>query len=320
MASAVSSPKRASSPTSTADNKWQTRGSSIRERNAFMFNNQMLSDVTFALKGEQWIPAHKYVLAISSPVFFALFNGDTEGKDNIIRLPDCEEKPFLEFLRYIYSDEIEITKETVHDILYLSKKYFVPSLTEKCAEYLERELNTNSVFHILQVAHQIDVGNLERRCWRLVDRKTRVCLQSEAFLNINRDILVSLLKRDGLIMTESDLFQHAKRWAEAQCKKENVEATPTGREMRRHLGNAILYFRFPLMKQIDFARTVAKSGILSESELLSAFLAFNNETGPIQFSKRRRAGSISVYDQIYAIRNGTCTCKCQCPKCKHTNV
>ena len=41
-------------------------------------------------------------------------------------------------------------------------------------------------------------------------------------------------------MTEINLFQHCKRWAEAQCERENLEAN--GKEMRHPLGNALLYF------------------------------------------------------------------------------
>ena len=67
-----------------------------------MFNNELLSDVSFVVpvqldensnkKGRKAIPAHKFVLAISSPVFFAMFYGqmaETEGSDS---LPDCNYK------------------------------------------------------------------------------------------------------------------------------------------------------------------------------------------------------------------------------------
>ena len=50
-----------------------------------MFNNNLLSDVTFVVrvsigeneskKAKKAIPAHRFVLAIGSPVFFAMFCG-----------------------------------------------------------------------------------------------------------------------------------------------------------------------------------------------------------------------------------------------------
>ena len=59
-----------------AEDNWQTKLQTIVERTAFIFNNEMLSDVKFVVpvsSGEsistKVIPAHKFVLAIGSPVF-----------------------------------------------------------------------------------------------------------------------------------------------------------------------------------------------------------------------------------------------------------
>ena len=54
---------------------WQTAKTTIRERSKFMLNNDLFSDVKFVARGpngesesKQVIPAHKFVLSISSPV------------------------------------------------------------------------------------------------------------------------------------------------------------------------------------------------------------------------------------------------------------
>ncbi len=50
------------------------------------------------------IPAHKFVLSISSPVFEAMFYGDLAKTGDSIELPDCEYESLLELFRYMYSD------------------------------------------------------------------------------------------------------------------------------------------------------------------------------------------------------------------------
>ena len=52
---------------------WQTKRSTILERTTFIFNNELLSDVKFVVpvstgvsENKKVIPAHKFVLAISS--------------------------------------------------------------------------------------------------------------------------------------------------------------------------------------------------------------------------------------------------------------
>lgn len=81
---------------------WQATKSSLKERFAFLFNNELLSDVRFIVgKGRQAqrIPAHKFVLAAGSAVFDAMFNGGMATTSAEIELPDVEPAAFLSLLR-----------------------------------------------------------------------------------------------------------------------------------------------------------------------------------------------------------------------------
>lgn len=91
-----------------------------------MFNNKLLSDIMFLvgpagksklvkelhkhlikmnnhimifLGSALCIPAHKYVLAIGSSVFFAMFNGNLAEQKEKIVIPDVEPTAFLNLLR-----------------------------------------------------------------------------------------------------------------------------------------------------------------------------------------------------------------------------
>jgi len=57
------------------DDQWQTKCRSLRDRNKYMFNRELFSDVRFLVgrREKTSIPAHRYILAISSPVFSSLF-------------------------------------------------------------------------------------------------------------------------------------------------------------------------------------------------------------------------------------------------------
>ena len=80
-----------------------------------MFNNELFSDVKFVAReatGEseiQVIPAHKFVLSISSPVFDAMFYGEREETTDSIELPDCEYESLVELFRYMYSEEMNLS-------------------------------------------------------------------------------------------------------------------------------------------------------------------------------------------------------------------
>ena len=56
---------------------WQATKMTVKERLAFLFNNNILSDVTFVVGRDvhqQRIPAHRFVLSVGSAVFDAMFN------------------------------------------------------------------------------------------------------------------------------------------------------------------------------------------------------------------------------------------------------
>lgn len=57
------------------DDQWQINHSSLLDRNKYMFNRELFSDVRFLVgrADKTSIPAHRYILAISSPVFSSLF-------------------------------------------------------------------------------------------------------------------------------------------------------------------------------------------------------------------------------------------------------
>lgn len=89
-------------PPNTLDPNWQATKPTVRERNAAMFNNELMADVRFIVGSPgltQVIPAHKYVLATGSSVFYAMFYGGLAEHKEEIEVPDVEPSAFLTLLK-----------------------------------------------------------------------------------------------------------------------------------------------------------------------------------------------------------------------------
>lgn len=65
------------------------------------------------------------------------------------------------------------------------------------------------------------------------------------------DTLVAVLERDTLGIREVRLFNAVVRWAEAECQRQQLQATPDNK--RKALGKALALIRFPLMTIEEFA-------------------------------------------------------------------
>ena len=109
---------------SVVEEKWQSAKPSLRERSKFIFNNDLFSDVKFTVRttdggseSMQFIPAHKLVLSISSPVFEAMFYGELTETRDFIELPDCDYESLLELFRFMYCDEVNLSGSNVMRVL-----------------------------------------------------------------------------------------------------------------------------------------------------------------------------------------------------------
>lgn len=276
---------------------WQTEKRNIRERNQFMFNNELMSDVHFTVgKSEKMrIPAHKYVMAISSPVFYAMFYGRMAEQGNDIKIGDCEANSFLELLRYIYYDEAQIDPSNVFGILYLAKKYIMPFLAEKCVDFLEENIDHQNTFTLLAQARYFCEPKLEEKCWEIIDRETARVLTSESFTEIDHETLLAVLTRDTLTVLEAELFKAVKRWAEAECNRKILAPTPENK--RGVLLSALNFIRFPVMTLKEFSEDAAQSGILTPEETINIFLYFGSkdESKVKSFLTHPRPGAHRVY-------------------------
>ena len=279
--------------------KWQTTRSTIRERTKFMFNNDLFSDVKFVARtsdgeseSKQAIPAHKFVLSIGSPVFEAMLYGELAETRDTIELPDCEYESLMELFRYMYSDEVNLSGSTVMGVLYLAKKYMVPSLVDKCTKYLHDNLDASNVFDILPTADKYEEKDLVDQCWEVIDKQTKAAVDSDGFVTIQRSILEAVVVRDSLSIEEVDLFQAVDLWATKQCEA-NV-STASGELKRRILGERIIKaIRFPVMTQREFAAVVVEKRILTPDELIRFFQYFSSTlTSPVRFTETKRSGPV----------------------------
>ena len=285
---------------SLVEKNWQTTQPTIKERCTYLFNNDVLSDVRLIVpavtspeseskKAKQVISAHKFILSISSPVFYTMFNGELPETGDSVEVLDCEFETLLEFVRFLYSDEVTLSGSNVLQVLYLAKKYMVPALADKCREFLEDNLYPSNVFSVLPVAELHEDKHLLDHCWKLIDRQTKVALESAE--SIERPLLEAVVERDTLNIKEVDLFTAVSRWATNECGKQGLEAGGTVK--RRVLGDRVIKaIRFPLMTEREFTSVVVDSEILSAEEVSDMNQYFKTESShPVGFSKKSRAFS-----------------------------
>lgn len=238
-----------------------------------------MSDINFVVgesENQKIFHTHRYILAINSPVFHAMFYGNLAEVSTSVSIPDTDAESFEQFLRFLYTEECEITEENVISIVYLSTKYIVPALVKKCVRFLQKTITPDTAFTVLSQAVHFGADALEENCWEVIDSDCVEALESEAFLKIDHSLLCELFSRDTLNVKEIELFQAALKWSENQCEEQGLKGTVE--DKRIVLGTAVNLIRFPTMTLEEFAgEVVHRTKLLIDQDVIDIFLALSGK-------------------------------------------
>lgn len=207
-------------------------------------------DVTFLVDSQQ-IRAHRWVLAAASPKFKAQFFGPNANARDI-EIPNVSAAAFSEFLQFFYNETVNLTMETIEEVLNLAKQSLVDEFVANCINYLIREMTSKNVCWIYLFAIIYDIDSLRCECERQISKNTKQIFQSDEFQLCNREVLLRVLKIDTLNCTETEIFNACIVWARANCKRKKLDDDNV-ENLRTALGEAIYQIRFSSMDSKEFA-------------------------------------------------------------------
>ncbi|XP_012350263.1 uncharacterized protein LOC100864627 [Apis florea] len=215
----------------------------------------------------------------------------------LLKLQHVEKRAFDYLLRYLLDEPINFQSvSTARATLDAAHQYLCPELARLAVQYLERNLNSNTVLEIYQglslYANHItsglnrssnlptappapgdDAGEIAAVCTRLltaclnvIDSEPEAVFDQEHFEELNSAEVEELACRDSLrLANESTLFHALDRWAASECRRNGVE--PSASNKRSALSDDVWYsVRYPLMTDREFIEGPMASGILSSEE------------------------------------------------------
>ncbi|CAK9833239.1 BTB/POZ domain-containing protein 6-B [Anthophora retusa] len=219
----------------------------------------------------------------------------------LLKVQHVEKRAFDYLLRYLRDELINFQSvSTARATLDAAHQYLCPELARLAVEYLEKNLNSNTVLKIYQglslYANHVtsvpnwsshsptapptpgdDAGEIAAVCTRLllacldkIDSEPEAVFSQEHFEELNSAEVEELACRDTLrLANESILFNALDRWAASECRRNGVE--PSASNKRSALIDDVWYsVRYPLMTDREFIEGPMASGILSSEE--SAFI------------------------------------------------
>ncbi|OWF49319.1 BTB/POZ domain-containing protein 6 [Mizuhopecten yessoensis] len=240
-------------------NDWQS-GKTLSQCMNHVFTSGTASDVAFLVGEDQKkIPAHKLILISRSPVFYAMLEGPMAEKGEIT-IPDITEDVFQLFLRYLYTDTIDLTEMNVVPVLNAARKYCVDILVSNCEVFLTKSLSAENACLFLEHAHVFLMDKLKTECLQVINESSTDVLQSTTFTDLCPSCLTSITESDDLTADERDVYKAVIRWAAAECSRQNLESNHENQ--RQVLGDILHKVRFPKIDSDFFLKQVCLDKVL----------------------------------------------------------
>lgn len=175
-----------------------------------------------------------------------------------IKIVDATAEAFKQFLQLFYFNHIELTTETVAEVMYLSRKYDVMECLEMCSVFLANKLTVENVISIIELAIVYDQLDLRKLCESKIRLNSREILQSPSFLECDGQVINHILKMDFLSCSETEVFEACMAWVKASSKEDDL----TREIVETHLGDSFFDICFGSMTMDDFVKLLPLYGNL----------------------------------------------------------
>lgn len=199
---------------------------------------------------DERIPAHKVILATSSPVFDTAFFGSMPEK-NEVNVEDACADAYKEFLQFFYLKKIKLSHEHLQSVFYLCHKYQLDKCLTVCSEFLKKYLTIDQMCMGYQLAIHHEQNDLKEYCKREICLNAERILKSEGFLNCDWKILSEIVKTFKFHGHEIGVLDACIDWARNSCKQNKLNVDKEN--IRNQLKDVIYDIRFNQISNAEFA-------------------------------------------------------------------
>lgn len=260
---------------------WQVTKTTVCERGQQLLETGQWSDCKFIVGTEphqQAFDGHKVFLAMSSPVFEAMFFGGMAEKEGPIHIFDVQPEGFKALLEYIYSDKINLRSfDQACELCYVAKKYMLPHLVRECTKYIWKDICPDNACRAFEFAKLFEEPDLMEKSLEVISSKTKEVLSESSFEEVELATVQAVLDQEELnIDSEMELFDALQRWAVRECARKGLPASD-GKAVRSVLHGSVGKIRFLTLTPSQFAERPAVSQLLSQDE---AFAILVNISSP----------------------------------------
>uniref|UniRef100_U9TWU5 Kelch-like protein 17 n=1 Tax=Rhizophagus irregularis (strain DAOM 181602 / DAOM 197198 / MUCL 43194) TaxID=747089 RepID=U9TWU5_RHIID len=286
-----------------ADNKFLPK---LLQNLLEILNDDEYYDVTIEVGNDPYVKifrAHMVILNYRSPCLRGILSSNKKKNDGTLThislsdiLPNILPETFEIILRYIYGGKLSLKECDTSDIIKLlisAKELNLQELVTHIQSFLV-ENRVNWMEQNIDLIYQTSFENendsflcLQKYCNDLISQDPVKILKSQSFESISENLLVSIIQKDNLQMSEIEIWEHVLKWGLAK-NPELPKSDPTNyskedfNSLKNNLKKFIPYIRFHNLTSKEFlSRVFPYKKVLPKElyvDLLKEYLDNDNKT------------------------------------------
>ncbi|XP_068729476.1 kelch-like protein 3 [Montipora capricornis] len=172
-------------------------------------------DVTVSVKDKEF-KAHRLVLAASTPFFLSLLVSDMrEGKEQFIRieLEEATGSVMEEVLKYIYTGNVAVTKDTAHDLVAAADYLLLPGLKTLACVFLEENITIENCIFNYYFAEKYQCLELMEESCEFINSNFSLVMETDDFLKLDIEQVMKWVSSDYVtVRCEEEVFEGIVKW------------------------------------------------------------------------------------------------------------
>jgi RCC1 and BTB domain-containing protein len=177
-----------------------------------LFNNPKYSNLKFKIKNK-YIYVQKCILETNSKYFeleliesTEAMRKSTENKtgDNVIKITEYSYDVYYAFLKYLYTDCIDIKPEKVVDLLVLADNYKEEELKLKCVDIIKANITLENVCPLYCALIKYNLSEFEDFCFDFATTKMNQIFITEGFSQMDKNSMKKFMEIVAKIMCLSN--------------------------------------------------------------------------------------------------------------------
>lgn len=143
-----------------------------------------------------------------------MFYGSFPQREGDIRIEDITLDTFKSLVKYLYTDHLYLSEDSVIHLLYAAQKYQIVGLISKCENYLHENLAVYNACTIFSNAKCFTMDNLKINALTFIADNAIDVLKNDDFVMLPPEDLVDILRLDTLCVQEVDLVRAVLKWSD----------------------------------------------------------------------------------------------------------